>query len=63
MLASQARYRLDISVTLYDQQQGGRLEVRENMDVEAKTFLEMAGILGRFHELTESIKKENVSEP
>jgi hypothetical protein len=35
---------------------GGSLEIRENETITADTFLEVAGILGQFHELTRVIK-------
>ena len=53
------RYRVDISVYLTDQMQGGRLEVRESIDVSASNFLEMAKILGAFHDLATKIKEEH----
>jgi hypothetical protein len=53
------KYRLDISINLADTYMGGRLEVRESVDVSATDFMEMAKILGLFHDLVKQIKKEH----
>ncbi len=37
---------------------GERMAVNESFSVGAAGFLEIAGILGRFHELAEDIRKE-----
>ena len=54
------KYRVDISISLQQADyHGGRLEIRESLDLPAANFFEMAAILGRFHELAESLKKED----
>jgi hypothetical protein len=35
---------------------GQGLNVEENVDIEAGSFMEVAAVLGRFHELSEDIK-------
>jgi hypothetical protein len=35
---------------------GQGLNVEENVDIEAGSFMEIAALLGRFHELSEDIK-------
>ena len=54
------KFRLDISVSIQQTEPwpGGRLEVRENMDLSADGFMEVASILHRFHELAEKLAKE-----
>lgn len=38
---------------------GQGLEVRDAVDLTAAGFMEVAGILGRFHELAQSLKQES----
>jgi hypothetical protein len=58
------KYQLGIYVTLTAVEKltgyptGGRLEVREEHVVTADTFLEVAQILGRFHELAVAVNAE-----
>lgn len=62
------RFRLQINVFVQQLQeyspgnwqvQGSTgLEVRESFDLNAAGFMELAGILGRFHELKERIEAE-----
>lgn len=52
------KYQLYISIRLMQENRGGGLEISENTIVEAQTFLEIAGILGEFHKLSERIKAE-----
>ena len=40
--------------------QGQGLEIRDHVTLPAMGFLEVAQVLGRFHELAETIKKEHV---
>ncbi len=59
---SQNRYRMDISVRLAPVEEngyptGGQLEIREDVTIEADNFLEVAGILGKFHDLAEVLQK------
>ena len=35
---------------------GGTMEIRESETVSANSFLEVAGILGKFHELAQAMK-------
>lgn len=52
-------YELYVSVSLRKQRGGqGDLSVTEHVTVKAKSFLEIAQILGRFHELSEELNKE-----
>ena len=37
---------------------GGQIEIRENITMCSMGFLEMAAVLAKFHELAESLKKE-----
>jgi hypothetical protein len=50
--------RIDITIQQRDQYQG-QLRVEETFNVSATDFIELAGILGKFHELAEKIKKES----
>lgn len=50
--------RIDITIQQRDQYQG-QLRVEESFNVSATDFLELAGILGKFHELAEKIQKES----
>jgi hypothetical protein len=54
------KYRVDINVSLQQLEPytGGRLEIRESLDLGAGIF-DMATILGRFHELAEALKRED----
>lgn len=56
-------YKLIVRVTVHQVDELGRwtgqgLEVSEEVSVEASSFLEIATLLGRFHELTEKMKAE-----
>lgn len=70
-MSGDQRYRVEVNVRVFTlqeyphgsgnwQQSGssGGLEVSERTDVTASGFMELAGILGRFHDLTERIKAE-----
>lgn len=37
---------------------GQGLNVEENVDIEAGSFMEVAAVLGKFHDLSEKIKAE-----
>lgn len=41
---------------------GQGLTVEENTELDAAGFMDVAGILGRFHELSERIKREQAKE-
>lgn len=52
-------YELEFHVTI--RQSGNfnsRLEVRETVKIHAATFLKVAGILSKFHDLAQTLKKE-----
>jgi hypothetical protein len=38
---------------------GERLEVNETINLNAETFLELSSILAKFHDLMQTLKKEN----
>jgi hypothetical protein len=51
------RYELQVSVRIVDYQQSGQgISVDERFAVEAEGFMEICGILGKFHELAQNIK-------
>jgi len=64
------RYRADVSIRIsplteyppgsgnWQHSNPGGLEIAERFDLTAANFMELAGILGRFHELAEKIKAE-----
>lgn len=54
------KFRLDITVSIQQMEpyQGGRLDVRETLDLSADGFMEVASILHRFHELAERLAEE-----
>lgn len=58
-------FRLYVRITI-EQPPGprsaGRLEVSEETRLEVKTFLDVAAVLGKFHELTESLKPREVDD-
>jgi hypothetical protein len=50
-------YTLDIRVSMRQSPgYGGQLDISESIEVPATGFLEICTILGRFHELAESLK-------
>lgn len=56
-MADENRYQVRIDVRIYDRMGGGGgLQISEECDVEGGTFLELAGILGQFHEVFERLK-------
>lgn len=61
-MSDQAPYQLDIRVTVTRPNSwsgsSDRFTVDENMTVPASTFMEVAAILGQFHELAEKIRTE-----
>lgn len=48
-------YELNISIYIRDNM-GGNLNISETVLIEARNFLEMAKILGTFHELAEKLR-------
>lgn len=57
---SHQKFRLDINVSIQQMEpyQGGRLEVRETLDLSADGFMEVCSILYRFHELAEKLAED-----
>ena len=49
-------FELELWVSIRQGSTGGHLEVRERVLVGAAGFLEIAGILSKFHELAQAIK-------
>lgn len=59
----QERYQVRIDVRISDREQGGSgLSISEDCAVQGGTFLELAGILGQFHEVFEHIKAQKASD-
>lgn len=71
-MSSDQRYRVEVNVRVVTLQEypygsgnwqptgmANGLEVSERTDVTAAGFMEVAGILGRFHDLTERIRAES----
>jgi len=56
---------LRVDISIRDYRGGGTLQVSETVTVPAGTFLELAGILAQFHEVTERLKaaKNDVVSP
>lgn len=59
-------YRLQVLIQIQQLEEGRPymgpgLEVRETADVEAGDFLELAGMLGEFHTLTEAMKAKHAA--
>ena len=50
------RYTLQINVWVRDSQQSGGLQVTEEVFIDADGFLEVAKILGMFHDLAQKLK-------
>ena len=57
-MGDRPRYELRVAVSIRDTEQGyGEINITETLGMNADSFLEMAKILGQFHDLAESIKK------
>jgi hypothetical protein len=57
MTASE-KYTVRIDVRINDREYGGSgLSISEEQQVDAASFLELAGILGEFHKVFEKLKK------
>lgn len=52
-------YELSIDVSIYGTGGTGNLRIAERVQVSAESFLELAGILGEFHELAKALKRRN----
>lgn len=52
------KYQLSIRVAIQDTMTGGGLQVSEDFRVGTQNFIEICQMLGRFHELSEKIRKE-----
>ena len=53
-----ARYRLRLTAEIQPSDGSGFLRVEEQAELEAEGFLEVAQVLGRFHELAQTLKTE-----
>lgn len=49
------KYEMQVSMYIRDSR-GGNLNVSETVSIEASSFLEIAKILGTFHDLAQSLK-------
>ena len=59
MTTENQEYELRINATIRDMSPGGGyLNIEESVTVDAVSFLELATILGKFHELAQKIQKE-----
>lgn len=64
-MADTTKYTLRVSVEITSQggyYSGGRLGVQENIELGTLGFIELAQVLGRFHELAQTIEKERERE-
>lgn len=57
------KLRVQVTIERYNESYGGgstgdRLNVNEEQTLELGSFLELAGVLGRFHELGEQLRRE-----
>lgn len=60
-MSENKRYELRINVSIRDTTPGGGyLNIDESVEIDARDFLEMASILGKFHTLAEKIEKEGI---
>lgn len=50
------KYELELYVAIRQVGGGGYLEIREKEHIDATGFLEIAGVLSKFHELAEKMK-------
>ena len=49
-------YELEVMVSIRQGSTGGFLEIRERVSVDAGGFMQIAGILGKFHDLAQALK-------
>jgi hypothetical protein len=55
--------RIEVSVDAYNEPQAsGNLRMSETVQIDTPSFIELAQILGRFHELAEKVTKERSGE-
>jgi hypothetical protein len=52
------KYQLYVNIRLSQENRGGGLDITEQALIEAETFLEIAGVLGEFHKLSQRIQQE-----
>lgn len=68
-MAEPQRFRLDVNIRIsaldpqYGNPMSGGLEVREQADLTLGTFMEVAKVLGHFHDLTEALKVDPEASP
>jgi hypothetical protein len=55
-------YKLQINIDVRDNTYGGGLHFCEEVAIDAEVFLEIAEVLGRFHELAQKIKSTRAAE-
>lgn len=63
MSARSYRLRVEVQIEELDDNRhwtGGRLGVKEETELELDSFAEVAAVLGRFHDLNNVIKKEQI---
>lgn len=53
------KYELRIDVQVTQPRQGERLSIHQNMMIEAETFLDIAQVLARFHDLAQVLNSEH----
>lgn len=51
-------YTVQVRVSLYDKFGSDRLEISEDLTLSAGNFMDVASILGKFHELAERLRAE-----
>ena len=49
---------MNVNISLYQPGYGGTLRIEEQVELPAADFLELAKILGQFHDLAKKIKAE-----
>lgn len=57
-MPEQQSYQLYIDVQIRDNRGSGGLSIREDLELPAADFLQIAAILGQFHELAQKFKKD-----
>lgn len=55
-MTGEQRYELVVSIQIRDRVGYGSLSVSESVQLNAASFMEMASLLAKFHELAESLK-------
>lgn len=60
-MKNQDMFLLQISARIEQRGDGyGGLRIEENIEIKASDFIEMAKILGQFHDLAQKVKNENL---